>query len=255
MPLSTLRSGLALAALAVLAACSSPGGAAAPAAADAGAPPTGPLVTVSGRAFVFGMSGGSLAGATVSAAEAPEHAGTVGADGSFSLEVPSDADYSFLLRFEGYQDTQTATLHVGAAGLDQVGFQVPSTSMVALLGAILSFTPDATRCQIATTVSAVGTAPYGGSGLGEPDVTVAIDPPLPAAAGPVYFKYVSESVIVPDRALHATTKDGGVLFLDVPPGDYRLTATKPGKTIDPVSLHCRAGVLVNAAPPRGLQTR
>jgi hypothetical protein len=58
-----------------------------------------------------------------------------------------------------------------------------------------------------------------------------------------------------DRALTQTSDDGGgVLFIQVPPGDYLWTAHKPGKVITRVRMKCRAPFLVNASPPWGLQT-
>jgi|GEM_PF-3542389 len=43
------------------------------------------------------------------------------------------------------------------------------------------------------------------------------------------------------------------VFLNVPPGDYVLTAHKAGMSFTPAAIRCRAGVLVNASPPWGLQ--
>jgi hypothetical protein len=211
-------------------------------------------VTASGQAFVFGANSGNLAGATVHVVEAPQLRTTAAADGTFSLQVPSSGECSFAIEQPGFHASQTEAIYVGPNGVDHVSFQVPPDNVYSLLASVVGIEPDPTRCQIATTVSAAGTAPYGGSGLGEPDATVTIDPPLPPSAGPVYFKYVSATLIVPDTTLTATTIDGGVLFLNVPPGEYRLMAHKPGKQFSVVKLSCSAGVLVNAAPPWGLQT-
>jgi hypothetical protein len=210
---------------------------------------------VTGKAFVFGPGGGGLAGATIAAAEAPEHAGTVADDGTFSLQVPSGGAWSFVAKKNGFHAMRTAALEVGASGLDQVGFQVPTDGVFRLLASVIQLEPDPALCQIATTVSALGGPPYGGPGVGEPDATVAIDPPLPAENGPIYFAYISDSTILPDRSLTKTTIDGGVLFVNVPPGDYTLTASKPGTSFTTVKLRCGAGDLVNAAPPRGLQVQ
>ena len=217
---------------------------------------TGPLVAAAGMAFSFGQSSAasSLEGAHISVLESPELGATVDGNGGFALQVPSGGECSFTIHQPGFHDSQTAALSVGAGGIDQVSFQVPPDNIFAVLASVVGIDADPTRCQIATTVSAAGTPPYGGSGVGEPDVTVTIAPPLPASAGPVYFQYVSASVILPDASLTATSIDGGVLFLNVPPNDYTLTAHKAGKTFSSVKLHCRPNVLVNAAPPWGLQT-
>lgn len=215
---------------------------------------SGPMATVSGKAFVFGPSGGlTLDGATVLVAEAPEYSTTLASDGSFSLEVPSGRPISLQVQQPLFHTTQAATLALGPDGLDSIGFQVPTENMFDLMSYLIDFAPDPDRCQIATTVSRLGTEPYGGAALGEPGVVVTIDPPLPAENGPFYFEYVSETLIYPTRDLAATSIDGGVLFVNVPEGRYTLTATKVGKSFSQVTLRCRPGILVNAAPPRGLQ--
>jgi hypothetical protein len=57
----------------------------------------------------------------------------------------------------------------------------------------------------------------------------------------------------PDTSLTVTSIDGGVILANIPPGEYTLTATKQGKQFSTVAVRCRAGLLVNAAPPHGLQ--
>ncbi|APR77939.1 Hypothetical protein A7982_03286 [Minicystis rosea] len=214
----------------------------------------GPLAPISGKAFLFGPTNGEmLVGAKVSVAEAPEHQTTVAADGTFAFEVPSGAPVSFVIEQAGFHPNQSATLAIDPKGIEMLGFQVPTESTFDLLANFADIEPDPTRCQITTTVSRAGTEPYGGSGLGEPDVVVTIDPPLPSESGPVYFEYVNESLILPLPSLTATSLDGGVIFANVPPGEYALTATKQGKQFSTVAIRCRAGLLINAAPPHGLQ--
>jgi hypothetical protein len=70
---------------------------------------------------------------------------------------------------------------------------------------------------------------------------------IPSAGdGPIYFAYAG-GTIFPDRTLTTTSIDGGVIFANT------MTATKTGTTFAPVELRCRAGVLVNAAPPDDLR--
>jgi len=214
---------------------------------------TGPKVQVTGKAFVFGPSGGSLVGATVSVAEAPEIKTTVGTDGTFALSVPSGGEASFVVSQPGFHDTQSATFLLGAGGLDQVGFQVPTDGIFDFFSRLVKMEPDPELCQIVSTVSRAGTAPYGGDALGEPGVIVALEPPIGPDHGPVYFNWIKPDVILPDPTLKVTTIDGGVIFTNVPPGEYQMTATKTGKRFTSVKLRCRKGLLVNAAPPRGLQ--
>ena len=95
----------------------------------------------------------------------------------------------------------------------------------------------------------VGKSLYDPGAHGEDGATVAIDPPLPPEHGPIYFS----SNVIPDRSLTETTDYGGAVYIQVPPGQYVLTASKPGVEFAQVKVKCRPGVLVNASPPWGLQ--
>lgn len=221
-------------------------------------PNTGPAAHVAGHAFVFGPNSTalSLEGATVAVAESPTVATTVAADGTFAFDVPSGGPTSFSLTQPGFHDNQSATLTIGADGIAMLGFQAPTDDGFDMLANIVRVTPDPAKCQISTTVSHAGTEPYGGDALGEDGATVAIDPQPSGALGPIYFAYAGSpgsSVIYPDPNLTATSIDGGVIYANVPVGEYTLTATKAGVTFSKVTIWCRAGVLVNAAPPNGLQ--
>ncbi len=216
-------------------------------------PNDGPPATVTGHAFVFGPNGGglSLDGAVVSVTESPEVTATVAADGTFTIAAPSGGPTTFSLTQAGFFPNQSATLDITAEGIPMLGFQAPTNDTVDTLSTFVRVTPDPTRCQISTTVSRAGTEPYGGDALGVEGVLVTIDPPLPAIAGPIYFAYAA--VPFPDRSLSATTIDGGVVFTNVPVGEYTLSAVKDGYTFSTVNVRCRAGVLINAAPPHGIQ--
>lgn len=216
-------------------------------------PNAGPVATITGQAFVFGPNGHGLmlGGATISVAESPEVTATVAADGTFTIAAPSGGPATFSVAQDGFFPDQSATLDITTDGIAMLGFQVPTNDTVDSLSAIVQVTPDPKRCQISTTVSRAGTAPYGGDGLGVDGATVAIDPPVPASSGPIYFAY--GAIPFPDRTLTATSIDGGVVFTNVPVGEYTLSAAKDGVTFSTVDIRCRAGVLVNAAPPHGIQ--
>ena len=85
---------------------------------------------------------------------------------------------------------------------------------------------------------------------GEAGAVVTLNPPLPAEHGPIYFN----AQVLPDRTLTETSEDGGVLFIQVPPGEYVWTATRPDTLFSRIKSKCRVGFLVNASPPWGLQT-
>ncbi|HNC97495.1 MAG TPA: hypothetical protein PKY30_21775 [Myxococcota bacterium] len=218
-------------------------------------PGTGPMVTVSGKVFEFGPSNGaSLVGATIAPLEAPDYVGIVDEERNFSLEVPSGAPLSFVLSHPDFAVVQSATVSV-EGGIDDLGFQVPTPPIFELMAAAARVDVDADRCQVATTVSSAESPPYGASGVGEPDAIVRLDPPLPdGAQGPIYFDYISDSMIMPDPDLSATTIDGGVLFGNLPTGSYRLVATKDGIEFTEPVVRCSPGHLINAAPPHGVET-
>ena len=134
-------------------------------------PGDGPTVTVAGHAFEFGpTSDVSLAGAEVSVLEAPEQRGTVAEDGSFTLEVASGAALSFVLEQPGFATIQSATIPIGAEGLSDLGFQVPTPEVAELMAKAADIEMDPEHCQLVTTVSSAASPPYGGSGVGEPDL-------------------------------------------------------------------------------------
>jgi hypothetical protein len=207
---------------------------------------------ISGDAFDFGLglATGGIANAHVFVLEDPTLTTTTDASGHFTISgVPVGSEASLVMEHPDYVLIQTATFDVPAAGFSRVTFQAVTPDTRNALAGLLSLTIDDTRCQMVTTVTRIGRSVYDPGAHGEADVTVTIDPPLPATSGPVYFN----ASVLPDRSLSMTSEDGGVLFANVPPGEYTWTATKAGATFAQVRMTCRAGVLVNAAPPWGLQ--
>jgi len=210
------------------------------------------LVTLSGDAIPFDKSpDGRIEGAGVSLLEHPDRHVITGADGHFvfdGLEEGSEA--TLVMSHPDYHAIQTGTIELGPKGVDRVTFQAVTFDIWDLLAALLQVVPDdANRCQMVTTVTRVGKSIYTPGAHGEDAVTVTLDPPLPAEQGPIYFN----SSVLPDRSLVQTSDDGGVLFIQVPPGDYTWTAHKAGAVFSRVKMKCRAGYLVNASPPKGLQ--
>lgn len=209
-------------------------------------------VTLSGDAFAFGSNGGRIAGAEISILEAPEQRVTTAADGHFVFTgLPVGAEATLVLSSPDYHPIQTGTIRLGPGGADRVSFQAVTPAIYAALGAVLRLTPDEDhRCQMVTTVTRVGKSIYDAGAHGEAGVEVTLSPALgPGAEGPIYFN----AAVLPDRTLKQTSEDGGVLLAQMPPGEYQLTASKPGVRFTQVKMKCRAGYLVNASPPWGLQ--
>jgi hypothetical protein len=219
-------------------------------------PPAPASVGVTGNAFNFASQGGSLIGGVVSVLERPGVTATTTDDGAFAFDVlPVGAELTFVLSYMDYPPIQTGTHVLPPDGMARVSFQAPDPDLYDTLARVVRVIPAPDRCQIATTVTRVGNSLYDDTPgtHGEPDATVTIDPTPPDVDGPVYFNLVKYNVIWPDRQLRATTADGGVLFLNVPEGEYTLRASKPDTTFRPVKIKCRAGFLANASPPWGLQ--
>lgn len=217
-------------------------------ASSCGAPAT---TTVSGDAFDFsvGITAG-IARAHVFVLEDPTLTATTDAMGHFVIAgVPIGSDASLVMQHPDFILIQTATIAVPAAGLTRVTFQAVTPAVRDALATSLGLTIDPLACQMVTTVTRIGRSVYDMGAHGESMTTVTLAPALPASSGPIYFN----AMVFPDRSLSQTSDDGGVLFTNVPVGTYTWTATKAGATFAPVRMRCRAGVLVNAAPPWGLQ--
>ena len=147
-----------------------------------------------------------------------------------------------------YPLIQTGTHVVPDVGIDNLTFQVPTQAIYGALALVVQITPDPARCQIVTTATRRGGTILEPGAHGEAGVTVSSEPAIPTESGPVYFN----SSVIPDRSLTETSDDGGILYTNVLPGEYVLNGTKPGTELESVKIKCRAGVLVNASPPRGM---
>lgn len=212
-------------------------------------------VWVRGHAFPFGPAARGTEGAVVRVLEHPERCATVAADGAFALGgFAAGESFSLTMDHLDYAPIQTGTHVVPAEGMERVTFQAPTWTIYRLMANAARVAPLPDRCQIATTVTEVGRSLYSPDpSHGEAGATVTIAPQPEGAVGPIYFDYLERGVILPDRRLTQTTRDGGVLWLNVPPGEYVLTAHKAGVRFTQARFRCRAGVLVNASPPWGLQ--
>ena len=215
-------------------------------------------VSVSGDAIPFNVSPDArLEGARISILEHPEMRMTTGADGHFQFDRLEEGEEVTLLMelpnirpAYNYHLIQTGTIRLGPQGAERVTFQAVNYPTYLLLAALLEMEPDEENsCQMVTTVTRVGKSLYDEGAHGEAGATVSLDPPLSVDHGPIYFG----ADVIPNRDLTETSEDGGVLFVQVPPGEYVWTASKPGVAFRPVKMKCRSGWLINASPPWGLQ--
>jgi hypothetical protein len=159
------------------------------------------------------------------------------------------SDVTLVVEHPDFKTTQTATVTLGEHGIDPFSIQiVPKTIFTALSTLVPLPLEEEDHCVIATTVARMGGSLYVHLRQGVAGAEVALDPPVEAESGPIYF---DESVL-PDPDQPSTSVDGGVLFYRVTPGDYLMTASRPDTVFNTVRFRCRAGLVVNAGPPMGL---
>lgn len=209
-------------------------------------------VSISGNAIPFaGGPSGRVEGADVWILEHPEMHFITGADGAFQFDgLEEGSEVTLVMDHPDYHPIQTGTHRLGASGAERVTFQAVTWPIYNLLAAFLGIVPDeANRCQMVTTVTRVGKSVYDPGAHGEDATTVITEPRLPDEHGPIYFN----SAVLPTPGLRETSDDGGVLYVQVPPGEYVWTAYKPGVVFTRIKSKCRVGLLVNASPPWGLQ--
>lgn len=85
---------------------------------------------------------------------------------------------------------------------------------------------------------------------GDPGATVSIQPVLEELIGPIYFN----EAVVPDLGQADVSLDGGVTWLNMPTGNYAVTANKPGVDYDAATFRIteadeEAGVVLYIASP------
>lgn len=223
--------------------------------ADASAAPT---VTIKGNAYAFIFAGNEsrLEGATIGIAEIPGLTTTAGPNGAYALEVPDETTITPYAEFDGYYTTHVQTFHTSGHDLNQVNFQMPELGTYNLLAAVVQAEQDAdgrlSKCGIVSTFFERGGRsftdfddfhdfrPHGVAG--------STATATPAAGRQLYF---NESVI-PDPAQESSSRDGGVLWVDVDTGVYEIQGQSETTRHASFVATCEPGRLVNANPPWGL---
>ena len=213
----------------------------------------GDTVNIRGTAYSFDNQV-PIAGATIRARGAKGASTTSGPYGRYSLEVPARSKVTPYIEAEGYHGIFLQTFNIHHRNRRHVNFQVPTEGtylgLAALLDVQLDANGDPRRCAIVSTASTVNVRDlswpefiaYGAHGVA--GATASARPALP---DPVYF---NESVI-PDVSLTETTVDGGIVWTEVPSGNYRVRAHAPTRFAR-FRARCRDGRIVNANPPWGL---
>ncbi len=217
-------------------------------------------VRISGTAYAFFDIDDRVPGAVVRVEEYPGISDPVAVDGSYEIEVPDDANVTPYIEVPaGYRGIYLQTFHTAGEDLEHVNFQVVPSAIYAVLAALLGVPVDEggqiEECVIVSTFSIheardATTFDPGFKDVyphGLPGATATIDPVAGNTRGPIYF---NESII-PDPAETSSSVDGGVLWVEVPPGYYWMEPSHPTERLAPFLAHCEDGRLVNANPPWG----
>lgn len=211
------------------------------------------MIKVSGTAFAFNLPGapyGRIKQGTVSILEMPDVTTKTDAEGYFEFNgLPSGQEASFVIEADGFPVAQTKTFTLPETDLERVTFQVPNNDLYDLIAGVLAIAPSDNTCQIVSTLTVVGKSLFDEGAHGEEGSIVTIDPPVDPERGPTYFN----SQVLPDSTLTESSDDGGVVFTNIEPGEYVVSAHKEGCEFEDIKIKCRGGVLVNASPPYGLQ--
>lgn len=218
-------------------------------------PPPWPVTQFKGVAYTFNTPK-PIAGATISVAELPQFTTTTDANGYYDLAVEVTAAGQKVTPFivkTGFHTIylQTFTLVAQDTVLEHVHFQTPDDDTFFLLASLVGVGPKTTKCQVVTTssdkvvqgMSYEQFRDHGAHGVG--GVVASATPTLPK---PIYFN----SKVVPDPKLTESSDDGGILWTDVPDGEYVLHGTHPTRKFADVSITCAPNRIVNANPPYGM---
>lgn len=183
------------------------------------------------------------------------------ADGSWSAEVPAGSSFTPVLEGEGFLTARHA-LFTPDQDLERLYLQAVPTEVFVLMAQSLgeagvSIDPQACIVVNTITVPAVdqmqtwaefeALRPHG-----EPGVVMELAPTLDTVQ-PIYFN----EYIQPDPSLTASSVDGGVVWLNVPPGTYTVQGVHPDPDFEviPKTVECQAGWFVNLNPPLGAGVR
>ena len=242
------RSRRARAALAVLA------GAGAALALPAAAGAAADDVHIRGTVYEFNNPN-PIPGATVRVAELEGVSATTGTDGTYDLAVPDGTRVTPYVEATGYHGIHLQTFTTQGADIERANFQIPADGIYALLAAVLGVeldeNGDQVNCAIVSTFSteAIRDLSFDEfTAFGAHGVAGATASTVPALPGPTYF---NEDVI-PDPSQTESSEDGGVIWTEVPPGTYRVSAQHPTERFAEFTATCEPARLVNANPPQGL---
>ncbi len=186
---------------------------------------------------------------------------TSGPGGSWSAQVPAGSTFTPVIEGEGFLTARHAAF-TPEEDLKRLYLQAVPSEVFGLMAQTLEqngVAIDPGACIVVNTVTVPAVyemetweqffdlRPHG-----EPGVTMTLDPPL-QGVGPIYFN----EFIQPDPSLEVSSVDGGVVWLNVPPGTYTVQGEHPDPAYEvvPKTVQCEAGWFVNLNPPLGAGVR
>lgn len=208
------------------------------------------------------------ASVTLHMAERPAIQVKSDARGAWQAMVPDGVPFTPELQVEGYLLARHATFVVGLQSESEPGHldktdrldlqAVPLVVFERLAAPLAETRLERDACLIVDTVTVaqvynmasfaefIPLRPHG-----EPGVRMRLEPD--PGVEPIYF----DEDVRPNPSLSQTSRDGGVLWLNVPPGIYTVTGEQDDPTLEivPRQVDCRAGELINLNPPMGAGVR
>lgn len=217
---------------------------------------------VSGFARSF-ISGEPISGGIITVLENPDLIFETDINGRFGpFEWPIGEPITLVFEkqgsfWSGYKTTQTATIIVPEEGINDdnylknISFQVPSNMAYAFFSLAMGGTEDPSTCQITTTITPPNTTmddiPQGVAG-----VKAILSPNVNPRTHYFGILPIIDKTDPFIRDLEYTSADGGVAFINVPPGQYTIEVLDENENLySSVSVTARANCFVNVSPPHG----
>ena len=217
------------------------------------APAATAAVHLRGTAYEFNAKP-VIAGATIRVAEIPSARATTRANGSYDLVVPARRRVTPYIAAPGYHTIYLQTFTTNQS-LENVNFQTPTEDAYRALASLLDVPLDAegnvAQCAIVSTFNTrevrdldyQAFRAFGAHGV--PGATAFGVPPLPPAT---YFN----AQVIPDPSQPESSADGGVVWVGVPAGVYRIGGRAPNTRFASFTATCAPSRVINANPPWGL---